>query len=207
MPKSSPSAVVSYLKLRCVVGALGVALPILLATWGFQLSEVERLLPSLSDYADHRTSDAFAGILLALGCFLYTYRGYARGDDIAGNIAGAAALGVAFFRANGEAWESKVHFGSAAALFLTLAYFSLCLFTKSSGEMTERKKLRNRVYRISGWSMLGCLALLAAYFALDGAATSLADLRPVFWLESLTLWCFGFAWFVKGEALWADRGG
>ena len=26
-------------------------------------------------------------------------------------------------------------------------------------------------------------------------------MKPVFWLESLALWAFGLAWFVKGEGL------
>ncbi len=32
----------------------------------------------------------------------------------------------------------------------------------------------------------------------------LEDLRPVLWLESLALWAFGIAWFVKGRTLWKD---
>jgi len=34
--------------------------------------------------------------------------------------------------------------------------------------------------------------------------TSVASIKPVFWLESLALWVFGWAWFIKGETLWKD---
>jgi len=30
---------------------------------------------------------------------------------------------------------------------------------------------------------------------------SIADLNPVFWLETVALIAFGFSWFVKGRAL------
>ena len=34
--------------------------------------------------------------------------------------------------------------------------------------------------------------------------TSLSDIEPVFWLESLALWAFGISWLVKGGLLLKD---
>jgi hypothetical protein len=196
---------VSYLTLRRVVGVLGVGLPVVLAVWGFPLCGCLAIQPSLSDYYGLRTRDAFVGILFAIAWFLYAYRGYERRDDVAGDLACFFALGVAFFPNSGTTLEKTVHFASAVALFLVLAYFSLFLFTKSGGAPTPEKKIRNRVYRVCGVSMLACIGLIGLfYWRLD--ETAVAQLKPVFWLESLALWAFGISWFVKGETVWKDAG-
>ena len=141
------------------------------------------------------------GILFVLAWFLFAYRGYERKDDIAGDLACLFALGVALFPNSGAQWERVVHFASAAALFLVLSYFSLCLFTKSGGHITPRKRIRNRIYRTCGVIILACIALIGLYYLwLDD--TPLSALKPVFWLESFALWAFGISWFVKGETLW-----
>ena len=194
---------VSYRTLRRVVGVLGVALPIVLMLWGFALLGRVEILPSISDYYSLRTRDAFVGILFAIGWFLFSYRGHERKDDIAGDLACLFALAVAVFPNSGAGWEKVVHFGSAMLLFLVLAYFSIFLFTKSGGSPTPRKLTRNRVYRACGIVMVACIALIGIYTLLL-KCTSLSDLHPVFWLESIALWAFGISWFVKGETLWCD---
>lgn len=196
---------VSYLTLRRIVGALGVGLPVVLALWGFALCGCLRLQPSISDYYGLRTRDVLVGVLFTIGWFLYSYRGYERQDNVAGNLACLFALGVALCPNSGSPWERVVHFGSALALFVVLAYFSLFLFTKTSGSPTREKRIRNRVYVICGISMLACTALIGLYYA-RLQDTAIAALDPVFWLESLALWAFGLSWFVKGETLWKDAG-
>jgi hypothetical protein len=196
---------VSYLTLRRVVGLLGVGLPVILAAWGFLLCGCGRLLPSISDYYSLRTRDALVGILFAIGWFLFTYRGYERADSIAGNVACVFALGVALFSDTGARWEAAIHFGAATGLFLTLAFFSLRLFTKSGGSPTPAKLVRNRIYQVCGVIMLLCIGLIAVYYAFL-RTTPLAVVQPVFWLETVALWAFGFSWFVKGETLFRDAG-
>ena len=195
---------VSYLTLRRIVGILGIGLPIVVAIWGFALGYA--LQPSISDYYALRTRDAFVGILFTIGWFLFTYRGFDRHDDVGGNLACLFALGVALFPNSGTQLECIVHFSSAAALFLVLAYFSLFLFTKTGGATppTPEKKTRNRVYVACGVVMLACIALIGLYHLLKLQHTAVAAMNPVFWLESLALWAFGFSWFVKGETLWQD---
>ncbi len=205
---------VSYLTLRRVVGILGVALPVLLASWGFVLCDCWELQDSISDYYSLRTRDAFVGILFVVAWFLFAYKGYEPQDNIAGDLACLFALCVALFPNNGADWEKTVHYLSAAALFSVLSYFSLCLFTKSvnnfsifsnSGDFsgTPEKKGRNRIYVACGLIMLVCIILigLCKWFLED---TAIAGIKPVFWLELFALWAFGFSWFVKGETLWKD---
>ena len=198
-------ALVSYVTLRRVVGVLGVGLPVVVAVWGFALCACLELQPSISDYYGLRTRDAFVGILFAIAWFLFAYRGYDRRDDTAGDLACLFALGVAFFPNSGTAWEKALHFGSALALFLVLSYFSLFLFTKSGGSPTPEKTMRNRIYTVCGMVMLVCIVVIGLYYW-RFQRTAIANLKPVFWLESAALWAFGMSWFVKGETLWKDAG-
>lgn len=195
--------VVSYLMLRRLIGVLGMALPVVVMVWGWTICGCVRILPSISDYYSLRTRDAFVGILFAIACFLYTYRGF-DDDDKYGNLAALFALAVALFPNSGTPVEKIVHFTSAIGLLLVLAYFSLKLFTKTSGHPTPQKLIRNRVYTICGLLILGCVLLIGVFkgFLQD---TGIGRLHPVFWLETVALWAFGFSWFVKGETLWRDR--
>ncbi len=199
--------IVSHLTLRRVVGILGVALPVILALWGFALCECIELQNSISDYYGLRTRDALVGILFGIGWFLFAYRGYDLGDSIAGYLACLFALGVALFpNSSGDEWQRVVHFTSAVMLFLVLSYFALFLFTKSNEpreSWTDQKTLRNRIYMACGAVMLACIVLIGLYFGLL-KDTAVSDIKPVFWLESLVLWTFGISWFVKGQTLWKD---
>ncbi len=199
-----PNVIVSYLTLRRVIGVLGVALPLLLLSWGLALTGT--IQESISDYYSLRTRDMLVGVLFAISWFLFTYRGHEPKDNIAGNFACIFALGVAFFPNSGNAWEKVVHFGSATGLFLVLAFFCLALFTKSDGSPTARKMVRNRVYIICGVTILACIALVGLTFLLPDDSP-LARVQPVFWLESMALWAFGISWFVKGDTLWRDLPG
>jgi hypothetical protein len=134
---------------------------------------------------------------------LFTYRGYTREDDWAGNLACIFALCVALFPKNGGPLEHIVHNASAAGFFLVLAYFSLCLFTKSGQTQTPRKKQRNIVYRWCGIVMVASIVLIAVYH-MTGEPAPINQLKPVFWLETAAVWAFGISWFVKGEAILAD---
>lgn len=87
-----------------------------------------------------------------------------------------------------------IHAGCAALFFFTIAINSIFQFTKSRNTMTERKKLRNKVYRFCGYSMLA----LEAVFIVTRVTPC-----PGYWamiLEILLLLLFGFAWLVKGRA-------
>lgn len=195
----------SFRTLRRIVGTLGIALPLVLAFWGFVVCANHRLQPSISDYYYCRTRDGLVGILCTIGCFLFAYPGYEWKDRVAGIVGGICAFGVALSPDQGPGIEPVIHFSSATILFLSLAYFSLFLFTKSDGTPTDRKKQRNRVYRTCGVVMVLCILTLAALHVFPENPGVMA-LRPVFWLESLALWAFGISWGVKGEVVLGDRG-
>lgn len=204
------SLVISYLNLRKAVGIIGISLPFVLAL-GKRLVDGPGIQSSISAYYHTGMRDVFVGILCAIGVFLLSYRGYDRRDDFAGTLAGIFAVGVALFptsRVEGAVardTSGTLHLVFAALFFLTLAYFSLVLFRKTDPTRppTSRKKQRNVVYAICGWTILACLALIAAVSLLP-ADSPIRALDPVFWLEALAVVAFGVSWMTKGEAILKD---
>jgi hypothetical protein len=100
--------------------------------------------------------------------------------------------------------SATVHYASAALFFLTLAYISFFLFTKSKGHKTPEKKMRNKVYRTCAVVMVGCLVVIALVHVFGWEKYNLAQLKIVFLLETLALWAFGLSWLTKGEFLLKD---
>ncbi len=213
--KTANSLVLPYLFLRRVVGGLGVLLPVFVVVGALWVGPDTALRHSISAYYHSVARDLFVGFLFAIAVFLYAYKGYEKeegaprfelSDDLAGNLACVFALGVALFPTAGSSEvASTLHLISAGLLFLTLAYFSMKLFTKTGdeGNQTQEKLKRNRVYVTCGIVMLACIGAILIY-SIWLEATVVADLKPVFWLETLALWAFGVSWFVKGETLWKD---
>ena len=199
------SLVASHLILRRVIGILGVALPVILILWGFALAGGVEFQPSLSDYYGLRTRDAFVGILFALACFLFAYKGHDPIDNRAGHLGCLFALGVAVFPNTDPGLQRVLHFVSATGLFLVLSFFSLFLFTKSGATRTPQKERRNKIYIVCGICMLVCIALIGIYSCCL-SYSQVAHLRLVLWLETIALWAFGVSWFIKGETLARDVG-
>lgn len=201
-PRAGPMIVVSYLTLRRAVGILGIGLPIVLFAWGEIAGR--GWLGTISDYYAIRARDALVGCLCTIGCFLFTYHGHDEHDNLITHAAGACAVLVALVPSVHPGVQLVVHFVSAGALFVLLAYISYFRFTRQAGEPTEAKLTRNRVYRRCAVAMIVCVGLIPVA-ALTNLTTRLAILRPVFLLETAALWAFGLSWLVKGGALWPDR--
>jgi hypothetical protein len=204
------NAVLSYTSLRRSVGWIGVAIPPVLPLGAWVLFGMD-LQPSISAYYYTGMRDVFVGSMCAIGVFLLSYR-FGKADDLFGDVAGVAAIGIALFPTTPErdatGWARAAgvaHLAFAAVFFAALAAFSLFLFTRSDGP-TPRKLVRNTVYRICGWVIIVCLVLAVVSGAVLGEQVKV-ELRPLFWLESLAVLAFGVSWLVKGEALLRDRPG
>ena len=208
------SLVYSYLELRRIIGLLGILFPFILAL-GALIFFSTGTQSSVSAYYHTEMRDVFVGILFAIGFFLLTYRGYDRSDNRAGNLCCIFAIGVALFPCTPDAGATNtdhiigyIHLAFAALFFLTLIYFSLCLFTKTDPEKppSRRKIQRNRVYKTCGYAMLICILLIALYIILpDSVASAFEPLNPIYWLEALAVLFFGISWFTKGEAILKDE--
>lgn len=214
--------VFSYLELRKAVGIIGVALPLVLAI-GKLILQGPGLEPTISSYYYTDLGNWFVGSLCAIGVFLLSTRGYpdphpSSGpgrDQMAGWFACIFAVGVAMFpmapaappkRTQQQVDIGWAHWTLAALLFFTLAYFSLCLFTKTDPKKTPtpQKLKRNIVYHVCGYTILASILLIPVV-----THTPIADrvqaLHPVFWLESLAVEAFGISWLTKGETILKDE--
>jgi hypothetical protein len=212
-PKLESSLVISYLTLRTTIGILGISLPFLVSLGALLIFQTS-LQGSLSGYYYTGTRNIFVGTLWAIGFFLFSYRGYERRDDIAGNMACVFALGVSLFptapdcgSCNYNHIASYLHGIFAGLLFLTLSYFSLVLFTKTDARRTPtpRKLQRNRVYRACGYTMLVCILVVPPIQLIPGIAAAIDKYDPVFWLEAIAIVAFGISWLTKGEAILSDQ--
>ena len=86
--RTDGTVLVSYITLRRVVGFLGVGLPIIVAIVGFVVMGFWRFEPTISDYYRIESArNAFEGILFTIAWFLFTYRGFDRGDELTGEFA------------------------------------------------------------------------------------------------------------------------
>lgn len=223
-PAVSSPLVISYLVLRKAIGYLGIALPFVLAIGGWLLYG-EGIQSSISSYYHTGMRDIFVGTLCAFAVFLVSYKGYPEddpagnppkiSDDLAGNLAGFFAVGVALFPTTPDLDPKSLdeiiggfHLAFAALFFLMLAYFSLCLFTRTDPKKppTPQKLQRNIVYRVCGYAILAAIALIALLaFLPDAAVAGVKRLHPDFWLESLAILAFGVSWMTKGEAILKDE--
>jgi uncharacterized membrane protein len=147
-------------------------------------------------------------ILGAASIFLMYYDGYDKVDDVLNTIAGIFGLMICLFPCETNVEKvgtfqvpvdisAAIHNISAICFFVILAYVSLFQFTKSNGNITEKKKARNVIYRVCGVGMIGAFAILL-----------LPNFYIKVWLvETIALAFFGISWLTKANAyrwLFAD---
>jgi hypothetical protein len=72
-----------------------------------------------------------------------------------------------------------------------LAYNSLFLFTKTRGQKTLQKKVRNFVYRVCGTGMLFAMVLMPLPVKFPA---------KTWWVEMVALTFFSVSWLTKGGA-------
>ncbi len=200
------SQIYSYLTLRKAVGWIGIMIPFTMMIGMFILFDGNVVQKSISNYYYTGMRDVLVGAICAIALFMFFYRGYDKWDDWAGNLAGLSAIGVAWFP-TAEAGPNNsiglIHFISAALFFLTLAVFSLFLFTKKALKPTPRKRTRNIIYIICGLVIVACLVAIWIYFNLINNDKEKCSF--VFWAETLALIAFGISWLTKGGTLYADK--
>lgn len=167
------------------------------------------MLHSISAYYHTNARDVLVGMICALSFCFMAYNGYSTVDKIASKIAAFSALGVALIPtsilkgeydcipSDGSCIREYIHLGCAVILLLTMAFFSIKIFThREGGDTIAPRKLF--FYRFWGYSILVFLGLIALYILfLKEAFPILASCYPIFWLESACLFSFAFSWFLK----------
>jgi hypothetical protein len=195
----------TYFALRMGMGVLAAALPPLL--WlGGHFADGEPLRASMSAYYySPSMRDTFVGVLVAIGVFLYLYKGFSRQENWALNLAGALAIGIAMVPTSpccaGHGTTVTPHGIFAALFFLTIAYVCLCRAsdTLSLVRDTRKAKRLRAIYRVLGIAMVVSPAVA---FALTVA------LRPgeggrslVFFVEAFAVWTFAVYWLTKSREM------
>jgi hypothetical protein len=199
----------AYSYLQKAVGLIAVTLPVVVIGGGGLSGG--GLQDSISAYYYTHLGNYFVGSLFALGVFFLSYQyrampGFSR-DNHLSTFASVMAIGVALCpttlhpgtATGGERFVGTMHLVFAGTLFVLLAVFSLFLFTKTDPRlaMTRQKEQRNRVYRISGWTIVAALVAVPT--------TKVAHVpdswHTFLWLESIMVVAFGVSWLIKGEFL------
>lgn len=194
----------SYLALRRCVGAVALALPVVLATWGLVFSD--GILPTMSDFYYSDMRDIFVGSLLVIGAFLLAYQGYEKqpdekiSDAALLRIAGCSVILVALLPTDPSGADptirGRIHLVSAGIFLASIGYISWAKFSR-----TAQVHLRI-VYKVLGAITLGALAIMVI---------NLLPIVPyiwpnppetlVFWLETIAVFAYGSAWLIKGKTM------
>ncbi|MBR1405811.1 MAG: hypothetical protein IJ578_02610 [Bacteroidales bacterium] len=206
--KSTTKEVRMYLRIRNLCGLLGIILP-WLALFSAGIAEHPSSEWWWSISATYYQTPALVGVLVPACIVLMSYIGYDRTDNLITSLSGLFGLGIVLFPCR-VSWipdgtpvgffqlpielSNTIHTVCAALFFLAIAINSICQFTKSGPVMTDRKKIRNRIYRICGYGML-VMEVMFVVARLLGAPGYMVMI-----IEIILLHLFGFAWLVKGEA-------
>ena len=197
-----------YLRIRNLCGLLGIILPWLaLFSAGIADHPDDKWWWSIS--ATYYLSPALVGVLVPACIVLMSYIGYDHVDNLLTSAAGLLGLGIVLFPCK-VSWvpdgttvgffqipvevSNYFHLGCAAVFFILIACNSLFQFTRSGETMTDRKVLRNKIYRFCGYGMFVTLVafVVARLLGAPGYSVMIAEI--------ILLHLFGFAWLVKGEA-------
>lgn len=192
-------------RMRVMIGALGMALPWLVAL--ITLSWPQSV--SITYYSLFAVG-TFMVVLGSAGILLINYKGYEKIDDITATIAGIFALLICIFpmtylpdpsiKTGVLHLPSNIsnifHCTSAVGFFGTLAFMSFFLFTKTKGEMTKQKKIKNIIYKVCGIGMMASFLLMLLNF-IPGV-----NIYNLTWIvEAIALFFFGTSWIIKADTI------
>jgi hypothetical protein len=198
----------TYMSLRWGLAALALAFPVTL--WLVGLLQVERvdLQGSMSAYYWAAPNarwlrDLFVGFLFAIGCVLYAYKGFTEAENIALNVAGASAIGVALVPMDWDvcagcesSLRGKMHYVCAVLLFICIGYVSWFQARKTLRFLPERLKQRRRWfergYRLTAILMVAAPVAAAAIVLILGFHNLVT-----FWLEFGGIYGFAAYWILK----------
>lgn len=195
---------IDTIRLRATLGWLGFSLAwiVMILCAVFQCVPGHVFPDSISaTYYYAPTITPFMIILGSSSILLMCYKGYQLIDDVINTLTGIFGLCICLFPCfNGGVGNvgtfqvpvgisGWIHNISAALFFILLAYNVLFLFTKSSGEMTKNKCIRNIIYRVCG---IGMLVALVCLFIFSGHAVT-------WWVEAIALMFFGIAFLTKAD--------
>lgn len=196
----------TYISLRIGMGVIATIFPIIIVAGGYLLIGQE-LLDSMSAYYHSGMRNIFVGFLFAIGAFLYLYKGFSSAENIALNLAGLFAIGIAIFpmSCSGDSGcntftAPKLHAICALVFFSCMAYVSWF----RADDTLSLLKIETRIGFKKLYSSLAVLLVLSPLAAIVAAyVTPLGQPgKPVvFWVEAFAIWCFAAYWLTKSREL------
>lgn len=151
---------------------------------------------------------AMIGVLSMAGIFLCTYLASSHLDEWINRLIGIGFFGVAIFPCFSIGVPNNVgifqlpitisniiHFISAGLAFGLMGYNLIFLFTKEIewDNITQKKKQRNLIYKISGYGIWFCIIGDVVCNLLKAPGY-----HVMIW-EAIMLLLFGFSWLTKGS--------
>ena len=195
--------VLSAKSLRLSVGIVGFALPVVLFASNWTFGDHE-LPGSMSAFYYTPMRNYFVGTMCALGVFLFSYR-YSKKENTLSTLAAVMAVVVGLCPtapegAHHTGWNI-LHLLTAWLFLILVGYFALRYFPRSDPNVprpeNSRKPLRNNIYRACGIVTIASMVAAALLLPVD-------SIHILFWLETVAVWAFSFAWIVKGGWFFTD---
>ena len=141
----------------------------------------------------------FVGLLFATGTLLYVNQGHSRKEDVALNLAGLLALGIALFPMSWDCYHHSFspHGFCAISFFLCIAFVS-AICSRDTLVLIKDPKVRAK-YRKTyiGLATVMVVSPIAAY--VFNFVTS--QHSPVYWAELFGIYAFAGYWCVKTKEM------
>ena len=192
-----------------ILGWLCIALPFASILFGFFGIRTNVNYPdwwySISATFYANSNIIMIGLLFTTAIYFWAYKGYDKVDDIATKLCAISAFGIISFPTF-TTYESYVGIFSLPSnishifhcIFAFVFYlgfvFMIFRFRKSSGTMTDKKKLRNKFYLV-----FGIINIINIVFIVLRILLKLPDYFVIIF-ETVLQICCGFSWLIKSEA-------
>lgn len=198
-----------YCQQRLVIGILIFLLPIVPILMTFlNPSNPPQCRYSISDTYFTNARVLFIGVACICGFFMLTYRPYgAILDTIANWMSGIGLIGMVIVPTI-PLWNYPdttnlfmidpmktrwVHYSFAVLIFVGFLINLIWCFQKSSSEITEKKKIRNKIYSTVAWIYAVAIVVLVFY------TIGIGPLWLILVAEYIAIIPTAFAWLVKAE--------
>ena len=200
----------TYANIRIGFAVASILLPVILLFVGLLYHvPIQCSMNAYYHAGNGAARNEFVGILIAVGCFLYFYKGYTIRENIALNLAGGFLVLVALVPMPWDGGDScgqltlqgvsqflnslSAHNVFASLFFVSVAY--VCTFrAKDTLTLIKNDQFRRGLYEkiYIGIGIVLFFSPVAAFLA-----TLLYPGRFVFAIEALFVWIFGSYWIVK----------
>lgn len=199
--------IATYMNLRVGIAVLAILLPFILWFGGNLLFGLP-LQESMSAYyhaSNGDMRDVFVGILIAVGAFLFLYKGFTDLENNALNLAGICLVGVALFPMEWGCGDScskfSLHGTLAILFFLSIAY--VCIFRASDTLHLIKDQAKVARYK-NVYSGLGIVMIASPVIAL--VLTMSLQRGPeitswVFFIEAVGVIVFASYWITKSREI------